>query len=1147
MKKVLSVILVLTMVFALCATAYASSEATEASEPVVELSGPTTAEQSGWMYTVEDDAITVIQAPQYVKGEMVVLVPGYIAGQTVASLGNGEAVMSNNKLDGSYVLFPEELGYIAESAIHDFNDTIAWYIPASVEVSDNPWLSCSGYVVAEEGSSAAAAADFNGKEVVAPAADAAVFTVANTENGTITPAGTYTIDEALYGLDTVIDISAAEGYKIASVTVDGETTEYAELTQEVELNYVFSADSTGIDAEFVALADGEEETRSFGTDEDYSYTELNPEAVAEGAELPDDLYEVQSPNATVTDYVHALGVSTGVYYMYGDSLYEEVYSSQNSEAVEYLTKAEVINGVYETEGLVYGQDYDMIRLHNYYAKLTSGPSQGTVIMYCTYLYKMVDETSEDGSILDDTMVYSADNTDHASVFAQGLGEYTIENLDVYCYTSGRGPSESGNFYGVGSQVHVDGGTEGKITVSDIHYDTAVLRLINPQILGTNNAIYSTGRGLAIIQGGDIFACSSGGHGPYVSQGGQIIINTEGTNLINEDGSVNIVDPEATEIPDYSLAAMGQDEDGNNILICNEHDDDVTVIVSGLDAGTALATDKGGGTIVANQVVTKCYGLRSAGVYTIGYSESWVYVFNSTCTSNLDAGLCSASAGYGYAFNCRLQGCMGLKVRASGSTSTEDAGLWVENCRLSAAYDAQEEEDAYVVGSPDEFIALVGEDAGIEPQSENETYAEYLTRADASLYDYIVNQGGSYGSSMNIFIDPANTPHYNENGILWWYLDRSKTPGYSGGNKFAVIYSDGSPAVISVTASAMINDNYVDYGPESEWWNGLTEEEQSYYTPADNLLVSAENGGAMNLIFTDENSDTYWDVTGASDETCEMNGDFWLGAKTTNSITATFINSEWTGTVLYQDPADAAASGEIDYEAKGSVYLTLTEGSVWTVTEECVVNSIEIDETSTLVGTITENADGTYTISPADSAVSGVSASEEPAASEEAASAEPAAAVEPASYTADWAGYQAYCCDCLASSTNEEVAQMAIAEISAMAEADYSDEIDPFAMLISFGDFVSYSDFLAAAGGAGEAAAAEMSDKDLFEAYVQYLRDYMDAYDGEGDGSGFDESAKTMALGELDTVAYGDDVNEFPFEMFVSQFGADDYATWSAAY
>ncbi len=1041
-------------------TATASGETAAPASVVVE-GASITAEVAGWMYTQEDGVITVIQSPQTVKSDMVVLLPGVIGSETVDNLGNGGAVMSNNKLPGSWVLFPEELGYIGSSAIHDFNDTIAWVIPESVDVAVDPWLSCSGYVIGAPGSAAEAAAEINGKELQ-DIEGLAKFVVAGGDNGYVTPAGTYYVPAEAQGLSTTITFTAAQDHKIASITVDGEEIVFDELTQEYSLVYTFGADSEAVYAEFAALGEGESEKRSFGTGATHAYIDLIEGAVAEGTELPDDLYLIQSHETKVTDYVHALGVSTGVYYTYGDSLYEEVYSSQATDT-EFSTKAEIINYMYEEKGWVYGEDYDIIRLHNYYANLTGGPAQGTVAMFCTYLYKEVAEDGAGGSVLDGQRIYSADNTNHASVFTQGLGEYTINDLQVFCYTGGRGPSESGNFYGVGSQVHIDGGTEGKIPTSDIHYDTAILHLNQPQILGTNNAIYATGRGLATIQGGDIFACTSGGHGPYVSQGGQILLNVEGTNLINEDGSVNIVDPEAAPIPDYSLAAMGQDEDGNNCLVLNEHADDVTVIVSGLDAGTALATDKGGGTIVANQVVTKCYGLRSAGVYTIGYSESWVYVFNSTCTSNLDAALCSASAGYGYAFNCELQGCMGLKVRASGNTNTEDAGLWVENSRISAYYDAEEQEAAYVVGSPDEFLALVGEEAGIEPQSAEESYGDYLTRADAALYDYIVNNGGSYGSSMNIFIDPANSPKYNEGGITWWYLDRSKTPGYSGGNKFAVIYSDGSPAVVNVDSCLLTNDNYTAYGPESEWWNGLTEEEKAIYTPADNLIASAENGGKLNVTFVNENSSTYWDVTGESQETCEMVGDFYVGPKNTNAVNATLINSEWTGTVVYADPS-LATSGEIGEEAVGSANIVLQEGSVWTVTEACTLASLSVDETSTIIGTVTENADGSYTVSPA---------GEEPVA---AASGEPSG--EPSA--------------------------------------------EPAAP-----------------------AAAGMSEEEAFYAYIDYLREYMTNYTGEGDGSGFDDSARTMAIGELDTVAYGDDVNAFPIEMFVTQFQADHYDVWYA--
>lgn len=66
----------------------------------------------------------------------------------------------------------------------------------------------------------------------------------------------------------------------------------------------------------------------------------------------------------------------------------------------------------------------------------------------------------------------------------------------------------------------------------------------------------------------------------------------------------------------------------------------------------------------------------------------------------------------------------------------------------------------------------------------------------------------------------------------------------------------------------------------------------------------------------------------------------------------------------------------------------------------------------------------------------------------------------------------------------------------------------------------------------------------FNAYVTYCVEYMTAYQGVGDGT-FDEGARTMALGELSTVSFGDDVYAFPFEMYVTQFGAMDYAAFAA--
>ena len=87
-------------------------------------------------------------------------------------------------------------------------------------------------------------------------------------------------------------------------------------------------------------------------------------AVAEGATLPADVFdEVEDMSGEgAYRYVSTMGVETGTWYAVDGMLYEMVYITQN---IRYSTKAQIINAVYETEGLVFGRDYDLIRLYNY--------------------------------------------------------------------------------------------------------------------------------------------------------------------------------------------------------------------------------------------------------------------------------------------------------------------------------------------------------------------------------------------------------------------------------------------------------------------------------------------------------------------------------------------------------------------------------------------------------------------------------------------------------------------------------------------------------------------------------------------------------------------------------------------------------------
>ena len=980
MKKALALILTLAMMFSLAGAALAAG------------TDPETQVQGGWEYYINDHGNAVITAaPDSVKQTMCVIIPGELGGAQVVQFGSGvQTVMSNNKNSGSYVLYPEGLEIIAPISTYDFNDTVGWSVPASVtDVTAGSWSSCGGALYAFQGSPAASV---EGKTVIAAEDTTLPLVIEGGEGGYVTPEGVWYVPTAMVesGFRAEIMIESAENHKIASVTVNGEVTEYTAKTTTAKVTYDLSAlaaGGTGVAVEFAPLAAGETEDRDFSEAVTESVIEITPGAVAEGTELPADVF--YTGYTSTSNYENALGICTGDYYVYEGRLYLMVECNQSST---FTTKAEVINAYYETDGWVYGRDYDLIKLWIYGAGggmggasggMGSGEASGEASggasaesmsfgggsgFNACYLYKLIDETDADGSPLDD---YSQQNggTNEACLMAEGVGSWIVKNFTAIGDQHGAGPSECLNFYGNGSQIHVNGGVGQRLTTSDILAEDSTTRLIldNAHVIGPANSVYSTGQGQLVIRGGDYFSCESCGHGPYCSLGGQILINTDGTNLIAENGAVNITDPQAETIPDYSLAAMTQDETGENVMVLNDHEEDVTVIVTGMDAGTALATDSGGGVIVANQVVTKSYGLRSAGVYSIGSDESWVYLYNSDCTSLQDAGLCSASSGYAYAFNCRLQGPQGLKTRASSNASTVNSGLWVENSRVSATFDAQSFEDAYPVGSPEEMIDAYADVAGIAPwDPETETYVDYLTRADEALYQAIMVDGSisfSMQDTMVLFVDPANSDKYKSGSLKWWFTDRSLTPGHSGGNKFAVIYVTGSSAPISVDSTLLVNDNYLSYGPDSEWYQSLTEDEKAQYTPADNLLVSVENGGTANLYFTNENSSTRWDVTGASDETCELTGDFYLSVPcdgsepgtvkgAVNTINAQFVNSEWTGSVQYADDT-------------GVCSLSFDKDSVWTVTEDSRVHSLTIEEGAVINailfvdGQQTELLPGTY--------------------------------------------------------------------------------------------------------------------------------------------------------------------------------------------
>lgn len=866
------------------------------------------------MMAGSDPEATILWGNGEEKNGNVVMIPATLGGYPVTTIGNGaQTISSNNKNDDVYVLFPEGVTTFSPRMIYDYNSTSGWSIPATVtSIADGTFLSCPGTFYGESGSAAETytASDAT-RDFVDYASDGSyTFTAESGEEGYMQPNGTYHLPVGMLdGKHTVtFHIVADYQYKIASLTVDGQAVAEAAGKNEYDLEYTFTSISSDVSVTYEADPQDSRDPDAMNQTVEYDAPEINKKAVADGAKLPEDVNDYIGVNTGSTaKYLNTMGISTGHYYAADGKVYEMFRSYQSTDEPEYLSKAEAINGVYEKDGYVYGKDYDLVRLYNYYENVTNGPAQGVVQLYCTYLYKEID-----GKDIQSENTVTNDNINTASVFVQKGGDLELKDFTSYCYTSGKGPSEAGNFFGMGSAIHVDGGDATTPATTIINKATSTLTLRDPKILGTVNSIYATASGVIYIEGGDIFSCSSGGHGPYVSTAGQILLNTEGTDLVAADGTVNRVTENltATKRPAADLGTMARNAEGSMEGVYQDHDEDVTVVVTGDEAGTALATDSGGGVIVANQVVTKTFGLRCAGVYSIGSNESWVYCYNSALTSYLDAGLCSASGGYIYAYNCDINGVMGIKCRAGGNAEAEETGVHVANSRVAAYFDAEEMKSAYDVGDPD-------------------TMREKMASGEIDINNITTGYG-----ELNMFLDKANNPKFYEDSLDWWFTDKSKTPGYSGGNKFAVMYVENSSTPIYVEASQMVNQNYVEYGDASKLAEGQT--------PADNLLLSVEGAGSATVYFKDENDQTPWDLTGESDDTTELTGDFFIGAYSqstgspdigtgANSATVNFENSQWEGTVLY---------GE-EEEITGICNLSFDQNSSWKVTQDTKVSNLEI--------------------------------------------------------------------------------------------------------------------------------------------------------------------------------------------------------------
>ena len=927
-KKLMALVMSLVMLFALCAcTVEITIDFPETAE-----SGPVSGNVAGWYYTAEAGKAVIVSTGDAVKESQVIAFPAEVDGYSVAEIGaNGTAVITNAS---GFVLFPEGVTAIGDGAFYDLNRTPGWSFPSTLaEMGESALDSCGGTFYAALSAQAAAVGEATGHEVDTGAMG--VLTVSAGKGGAIYPNGTYNLPAAAEGLTMQLTVLAAEGYVIDTLDVNGAAVDEAAGLAEYSFEYAAAEGAVS-----VTFAEGEaaqpaaldmNEAAAAAAAVDAPSDSIVDGAVAEGAELPADVFdEVADIDGEGTNkYISTMGVMTGTTYAVDGMLYEMVYVTQN---VRYATKAQIINTVYETEGLVYGRDYDLIRLYNYVHSYSNGPRPGDFHIYTCYLYKSIGSEADGVSTnyeWERAYEHVVDGVDQviqgdvASLMVQAGESVTVNNIFSCNNTIAYGPSEAANFYGLGSAILVDGGNSTDYKLSDFSAidfgdDDSCLILNNPTVVGTENVLYAVAGGTAYVTGGRYFGCSSGGHGFYVGMGGKICLN--GESFIAEDGTV-ITDTE--ELASLVQARPGIDlgtaqaaeltEDWNAYaepVFTEGVDEDIAILVTADETGTALTTDTGGGVIVANRISATTYGRGCAGVYSIGSNESYVYVYNSSLHSNMDSGVVSASAGYVFCYNCDLVGVAGIKTRSGGSGAC--SGVHAYNSRIVCDFNP-DAYDFYHMGSNEDTWE---EDAG--------EFADW-TWADDSGY---VNC-----PMLNMFVNKTNCAFGDDLETVQSYWFEDKTTAPQTGEVMACVILTGT-ASVECDSCYFENLNYEKYADEG----------------ATNYLVAGDNGGNGTIDFYNQNSATKWDLTGESDATCELKGDIYIAEVVTMSgpdagsgpstVNANFHNSEWSGDV-------------IGFYANAN--FTFDADSLWI---------IESDEDETYVGNLTlETLDSVISATP----------------------------------------------------------------------------------------------------------------------------------------------------------------------------------------
>ena len=333
-------------------------------------------------------------------------------------------------------------------------------------------------------------------------------------------------------------------------------------------------------------------------------------------------------------------------------------------------------------------------------------------------------------------------------------------------------------------------------------------------------------------------------------------------------------------------------------------------------------------------------------------------------------------------------------------------------------------------------------------SHGSAYTMYVSESDFDVSDtfYTVKSTGA----VDITLDDVTVNLFGQDaysGVLFQFMDNDDTGTDANDLEMDIVdltYDDymavepaasdasSEPVVKTVTImnSDLAGDIYNSVGSSN---NAST---LTTYDGSTNLLSS---WSANTVAITLDNSTLTGAISTSYAQHCDAEGNV-IGGQF-------FFNKNAT-------PMDGTAENTYDYLTSGrllntpayngysNITVTLTNGAVWNVTGTSIIGDLEVGDGCTVNGVITENEDGTLTVSPVEGA------SEESAA-------------EDAAEGGDWDAYIAYLTELVESDTTLDIYQQLMNELAEVEQSDYTGMEDGtmFGAIAHLYEAVSFEDFV----------------------------------------------------------------------------------------